>query len=94
MGNAERIEAADGGQFVREYFDKNSAADYLSARLGKEVSPNSVASLHKRGTCRATGGKFDDGRVRWTRADLDRYIKLEMARQSLRTSYNLAYFPT
>lgn len=93
MGEALRAVTADGGQFVREHFDKNSAADYLSEKLCREVSPNSMRHYHYRGKCVATGGKYDDGRLRWTRADLDRCVRIERQQTALRSSNNLAYMP-
>jgi hypothetical protein len=92
MGEALRAVTADGGQYVREFFDKNSASDYLSERLGEEISSHSMRMYHHREKCVASG-RFEDGRLRWTRADLDRFIKKERAISALKTSSNLAYNP-
>lgn len=70
MGTTEQLRVADG--YVRQRFDKNAAADYLSKLLGKEITGEAVRQLHVRGTCPASG-TLPDRRLYWTRETLDIY---------------------
>lgn len=62
--------------FGRGDFDKNAAADFLSSRLGRLISSDSVRMLHYRGSCRAVG-RYADGRLKWSRERLESYIAFD-----------------
>jgi phage terminase large subunit GpA-like protein len=74
MGESARLIAAEESRFVRDTFDKNSAADYISKALNREISGEAMRQLNNRKTCVASG-KLSDGRLFWSRRVLDAYIR-------------------
>lgn len=68
------VENSNESRLLKERFDKNTASDYVSRRLGRSVSGEAMRQLHVRRTCPSTG-KFEDGRLYWERYILDEYIR-------------------
>lgn len=77
MGEVARLVVVEESRFIRDTFDKNAAADYVSKALNREISGEAMRQLSNRKTCLASG-KLSDGRLFWSRRVLDAYIRRQL----------------